>query len=105
VFVQLGKDSYIANIAEAIVPSSAPSSSSSGKKALRREPHALALDSRVTQEEADKADDPMGYRYKVQLISSEDFERNKQRSIREDTPALWGDRMVEVAPELISLVI
>jgi hypothetical protein len=102
VFVQLGKDQYIANVAEVITPSSAPSSSKNGKKAIRREPHALALDSRVTQEEADKADDPMAYHYKVQLISSKDFERNKQRSVGEDTSALWGDRVVEVAADLIS---
>lgn len=60
------------------------------------------MDSRVTQEEADKADDPADYRYKVQLISPPDMERNKEKSVAEDKPDLWGDRVIEVAPELIS---
>ena len=102
VFVELNGDHYIANIAEVVCPPTA-STSSKGKKmaAGLQEPHAIAMDSTLSQEDADSMDDWTQYHYRVQLISPADLERNKPKFIKEDSRDLWGDRIVEVDADAI----
>jgi hypothetical protein len=102
VFVELNGDQYIANIAEVVCPPTA-STSSKGKKtaAALQEPHAIAMDSTLSQEDADSMDDWTQYRYRVQLISPADMERNKPKFIKEDSRDLWGKQIIEVDAEAI----
>ena len=102
VFVELNGDQYIANIAEVVCPPTA-STSSKGKKtaAALQDPHTIAMDSTLSQEDADSMDDWTQYRYRVQLISPADMERNKPKFIKEDSRDLWGDRIIEVDADAI----
>lgn len=91
----VGKNTYIANVAEVIPPAS-----TSSTKTIA---HALALDSSVTMEEANRLDDPMSYRYKVQLITASDVSKNTQVSSTVDSVDRWSDQYVlEVPAEVIA---
>lgn len=106
IFVDLDGDTYFANVAEITLPSrsSKPSSSSSqsSSQSQTHEPHHLALQGEITQADLDERDPALEYRYRLQLISHEDVERNQHFSAAEDGPERWGENYVEVEAEKLS---
>jgi hypothetical protein len=104
VFVDLGKDTYFANVAEVIPPTTASTSGARKGKAQNSGPHAVAMDSSIEQEQADKIDDPASYRYKLQLITSASLAENATMKAADDSIDKWGDLYVEVESSVMSSV-
>lgn len=69
-----------------------------------QEPHRLGVDLRLTQEEAERKDDPNRYRYSVQLLDSKGRMVGKNGDL-EGESSNWAATWMDVKPEQLRCVL